>query len=134
MKNINLKNLSTKDKMIIAKAIADISTDIYKSQNEFILNQIIKNGKYVSEFGQFYKSETTAKTVAEVLNKKQESLLKLQKEIAELEKLDKDMLCTESKITLNSKHTEVADTIAKKLLQDIYSSIDSKRLNKASKR
>ena len=134
MKNINLKSLSTKDKMLIAKAIADISTDIYKSQNEFILNQIIKNGKYISEFGQFYKSETTAKTVAEVLSKKQESLIKLQNEIAELEKLDKSMLYTENKIILNSKHTDVANNIAKELLQDIYVSIDSKRLNKASKR
>lgn len=128
----NLRNLSTKDKMIIAKAIADISMDIYKSQNAFILNQIIKQGKYESKFGKFWTETKEAKTVAEILAKKQEDLEKLQKEIEALKLLDKDMQVVDTKVTLYSKHTEEADEIAKELLQGLVANLDSKRLNNAA--
>ena len=129
MKAIDIRSLSTKDKMIIAKAIADIANEIYKSQNEFILNQIIKNGKHESQYGKFWIQTTEAKTVEETLKKKQQDLEKLQKEIKALKLLDKNMQVADTKVALYSKHTDIADDIAKALLQDIYVNIDSKRLN-----
>lgn len=128
----NLRNLSTKDKMIIAKAIADISMDIYKSQNTFILNQIIKQGNHESEFGKFWTETKGMKTVEETLKKKLEELEKLQNEIETLKSLNKDAIYTEAKVTLYSKHTEKADEIAKELLQDLVANLDSKRLNNAA--
>ena len=53
MLNTNLSKLNAKDKMLIAKAVADIATAIYKDNNTFILNQVIANGKYDSNYGQF---------------------------------------------------------------------------------
>ena len=128
----NLRNLTTKDKMLIAKAVADIATEIYKSQNSFILNQINKNGKYESEFGQFWKQTTEAKTVEEILNKKKEDLEKLQNEIAKLETLNKADMYTEERVVLYSKHTEEADLEAKALLEDLLANLESKRLDKAA--
>lgn len=134
MKNLNLKNLSIKDKVLLAKAVADIANDIYKSQNSYILNQIIKDGNYESEndLGKFWKQTIEAKSVKEVLSKKKQDLEKLQNEIKDLETQDENAIITETKITLYSKHTEVADEIAKELLQDLIANLDSKRLNKAA--
>jgi len=131
MQKINLKSLNAKDKMLIAKAVADIALETYKSNSNFILNQILAKDKYVSDFGQFYKSTNSAKTVKEVLDKKQQDLEKLQKEIAELEKLDKTAQYTEKKDILNSKHSAIADKIAQTLLQELFANLDNKKLDKA---
>lgn len=136
MQNLNLRNLSTKDKMLITKALTDIANAIYKDNTTFILNQIIKNGNYESDFGKFYTQTNQAKTIQEIINANEKKIKELQEENATLEKYeDKTVIAKEETIILKSKHSETADDIAMQLLQDIIANLDSKRLSKsASKR
>ena len=131
----NVSNLNAKDKMLIAKAIADIATSIYKDNTEFVLNQIIKNGNYESEFGQFSKRTTSGKTVQQVINDNNEKIAKLQAENAILNaEKDKNALVKEESTMLVSKHYANADDIATDLLQDILTTLDSKKLIKSAQK
>lgn len=133
MTNTNLSKLNAKDKMLIAKAVADIATSIYKDNNNFILNQVIANGKHDSKYGQFTNRHNEAKTIQEVLNSKKANLEKLQAEITQLEALeDKSAIYTEASNTLVSKHYAEADNIAKELLQDLYETMDYNKLSKSA--
>lgn len=134
MINVNLAKLNAKDKMLIAKAVADIATTIYKSNNNFILNQIIANGTYDSKYGQFYKTHKNAKTIQEVIDAKYAQIEKLQNEIATLGTIaDKSILIyTEATDTLCSKHYAEADSIAEDLLKDLYEDLGYSRLSKSA--
>lgn len=136
----NLKHLNAEDNMLILKAVKELAENTYKANADFILNRILKEGEnYKSEndFGTFEKRHNEAKTVAEVLSKKQEDLIKLQNEIEALKLLDKDMLYFEDKNILVCKHSQEATNIAKDLLQDLVANLSSKRISnslvKASK-
>lgn len=134
MINVNLAKLNAKDKMLIAKAVADIAMAKYKENNNFILNQIIANGTYDSKYGQFYKTHKNAKTIAEVIDAKYAQIEKLKDEIATLGTIaDKSMLVyTEATDTLYSKHYTEADNIAKDLLKDLYTDLGYNRLSKSA--
>lgn len=133
MSNVNLAKLNAKDKMLIAKAVADIATTIYKDNNNFILNQVLVNGKYDSNYGQFTKRHNEAKTIQEVIDSKKIALAKLQTEIAQLEAMeDKTAIHTEATDTLCSKHYAEADEIAKELLSDLYDTMNYNRLSKSA--
>lgn len=134
MKNmVSVKNLSTKDKMIIVKAIKDLTDKIYKDNTEFVLNQVLKNGNYESNYGQFYKKTTNAKTIQDTIEDTKAKIAKLQEELTQLEAIeDKTAIAKDASTTLMSKHTQVADNIAIEILQDIISDLDSKRLGKSA--
>lgn len=131
MMQVDITKLQPKDKMLIAKAVADIALAKYKDNNNFILNQIIANGRYDSIYGQFTKKHVDAKTVQEVINSKKDSLAKLQDEIAQLEALeDKTAIYTEATDTLVCKHHVEADDIARDLLKELYTDLGYNRLTK----
>lgn len=133
MSNTNISNLNAKDKMLIAKAVADIATSIYKDNNNFILNQVLENGRYDSNYGQFTNRHNEAKTIQEVIDSKKASLVKLQAEIAQLEAVeDKTTIYAEATDVLTSKHYAEADNIAKELLKDLYSNMSYNKLSKSA--
>ena len=133
MTNVNLSKLNAKDKMLIAKAVADIANDIYKDNNNFILNQVLSNGTYDSDYGQFYKSHKNAKTIQDAIDSKKAQIEKLQNDIDLLEAhVDKSMIYTEASDTLVSKHYSEADDIAKDLLKDLYINLGYNKLSKSA--
>ena len=130
----NLKNLDTKEKMLIVKAVIDIATKIYKDNTDFILNQVLKttDNQIANDFGMFYKSTTKAKTIQDVIDSKYKQIEKLQDEIATLGTYaDKTAIYTDETNKLMSKHSMQADNIAIDLLQELLDNLDSKRLNKS---
>ena len=130
-----LKKLQPKDKMLVVKAVADIAKTIYSNNTTFVLNYILEKGEYNSEFGKFYNSHSDAKTVQDVINSKKAQIKKLQNEIAVLKTIeDKNItIYTEASDTLYSKHSSVADDIAKQLLADLYKDLGYNKLVKATK-
>lgn len=130
----NLSNLNTKDKMLILKAIIDKGQNAYKSNTQFVINQLVKNGEnYSSDYGMFWTKTTKAKTVQEVIDENYEKIKKLQDEIATLGTIaDKSTIVKEETITLMSKHSAEADSIADELLEGITDTLDSKRITKAA--
>lgn len=130
---VNMKNLNAKDKMLIAKAVADIANDIYKANNTFVLNQVVANGRHDSVYGQFTNRHNNVKTIQDVLDSKKASLATLQAEIEKLEAIeDKSAIHTEASNTLVCKHYAEADNIAKELLQDLYTDLGYNRLSKSA--
>ena len=130
---INLKNLNTKDKLLIAKALTDIATAIYKDNTDFILNQILKTDdkSYQSDYGMFWKQTNKAKTVQDLINANDKKIAELQEENKTLGTYaDKTTIIKEETTILKSKHTALADEIALELLQ--IADLDSKRLNKSA--
>ena len=79
-----MENLTYKDYVLLVKAIETIATDLYKDNKSNVLNDITKNSKYISNYGQFYITVKPQKTVQEIIDKKQEEIAKLQKEIKSL--------------------------------------------------
>lgn len=133
MANVNLSKLNAKDKMLIAKAVADIATAIYKDNNNFILTQVLTNGKYDSNYGQFTSRHTEAKTIQESIDSKKAQIEKLQNEIDLLEAcVDKSVVYTPATDTLCSKHYAEADNIAKDLLKDLYTDLGYNKLSKSA--
>ena len=133
MNKTDIKNLNSKDKMLIAKALTDIATAIYKDNTDFILNQILKNGNYDSDYGKFFTQTNKAKTIQEVIDDNKDKIEKLQEETDELEKLPfKQAIYKEKTIILKSKHSTLADNIATEILQDIIADFESKRLMKSA--
>lgn len=130
---MNIKNLNSKDKMLIMKALIDIATTIYKDNTEYILNQILKNGNYDSDYGKFFTQTIKAKTIQEVIDDNKTKIEKLQEEINELEKLPfKQAIHKNENIILKSKHSTLTDNIANEILQDIITDFESKRLMKSA--
>jgi len=130
----NISNLNAKDKLLIAKALIDIATDLYKDNTDFVLNQILRNEEmYKSEYGAFWKQVNTAKTIAETIEDNKKKIVKLQEEIVMLEKAeDKSAKVKEETIVLKSRHSEIADKIAIEMLQDIAEDLQSKKLQKSA--
>ena len=130
---VNISNLNAKDKLLIAKALVDIATDLYKDNTDFVLNQILRNEEmYKSEYGAFWKQINTAKTIEETIEDNKKKIVKLQEEIVMLEKAeDKSAKVKEETIVLKSRHSEVADKIAIEMLQDIAEDLQSKKLQKS---
>lgn len=129
----NIQNLNTSDKMLILKATTNISEKILKENAQFILNQLLKKDEfYKSNFGKLIKRSFASKTVKEVLDKKQEDLIKLQREIEMLKALSPDTLYKEASITLVSEPSNLANEIAMDLLADLLEGLDSKRLTKTA--
>lgn len=133
MQKTDISKLNSKDKMLIAKALTDIATTIYKDNTDFILNQILKSGNYDSDYGKFFTQTNKAKTIQEVINDDKAKIEKLQEEINELEKLPfKEAIHKEETTILKSKHSTLADNIATEILKDIIADFDSKRLMKSA--
>jgi len=132
---INMKKLQPKDKMLVVKAVADIAKTIYSNNTTFVLNYILEKGEYNSEFGKFYNSHSNAKTVQDVIDSKKAQIKKLQNEIAVLKTIeDKNItIYADASDTLCSKHSSVADDIAKQLLADLYEDLGYNKLVKATK-
>lgn len=132
---INMKKLQPKDKMLVVKAVADIAKTIYSNNTTFVLNYILEKGEYNSEFGKFYNSHSDAKTVQDIIDNKKAQIKKLQNEIAVLKTIeDKNItIYADASDTLHSKHSSVADDIAKQLLADLYEDLGYNKLVKATK-
>lgn len=131
---VNVSNINAKDKLLIAKALIDIATDLYKDNTDFVLNQILKNEEmYKSEYGAFWKQVNASKTIAETIEDNKSKIAKLQKEIEILSTYeDKSAKIKEETIVLKSRHSEVADKIAIEMLQDIAEDLQSKKLQKSA--
>jgi len=129
----NIQKLNTKDKMLIVKALIDIATKIKKDNDTFIINQLIKNGNYDSNYGKFYTQTIPAKTIQEVIDTNNAKIKKLQEENNELEKqTDKTAIAKDKTIRLMSKHSQQADNIANEILKTIIDNLDSRRLEKSA--
>lgn len=132
-----LQELSTKDKMLIFKALVDIVQSTYDEHKDFILKQVLNNS-YISAYGKFYKRRKTGKTIQEKIdanNCKIEECKKLieecTKENAQLQKVkDKTALAEDESFTLVSEHTSIADEEALKLIKSLVKDLDSKKINK----
>ena len=133
---LNVKNLNAKDKLLVAKALADIANDLYKDNTDFVLNQILRNEEmYKSEYGAFWKQVNTSKTIAETIEDNKKKNAKLLEENATLEKAeDKSAKVKEETIILKSRHSETADNIAIEILQDIAEDLQSIKLQRSVSR
>lgn len=132
-KQVNLKDLNTKDKMLIVKQLENYAKEIYDDNKIFILNQIIKaEENYTSDYGKLEKRHYTEKTVQEVLEEKQKKLAELQEEIATLEKLNKSAIIKEQSDTLVAKPSSMTLDTVKDITQDIIKGLASKRLEKSA--
>jgi hypothetical protein len=133
MVNEEIKNLNTKDKMLIAKALTDLATEIYKDNTEFILNQVLKtDSTYDSKYGKFWTRKNNAKTVQDIIEDNEKKIAKLQEDNKLLAMQKPTTIYKETSITLMSKHSQIADNIAIEILQDIMNNLDSKRLEKSA--
>lgn len=134
MENLILKNLKTKDKMLIIKAIVDITKQFYDDNKTSILTQLLKtdNKQFNSDFGLFTTRTTKGKTAQEVIEANNEKILKLRIENSALEKLDKNAIVEESTTILVSKHSAYADKLALELLEDVINEFQMKRLEKSA--
>ena len=129
-----MDNLKMCEQMLILKAVADYSKDIYTENSSFILNQVLKteDEKIKNEFGTLWKKKTEAKNVIMQIRDNEAKIAKLKAENEELAKLPLNAIITDSKIALMSKHSEVADDKAIELLQNLIANLPSKRLNKSA--
>ena len=134
MANVNFKNLNTKEKMLIIKALSDITTEIYKDNKTYILNQVLKqdNKQIRNDYGLFSTRNISAKTVNDVINANNEKIAKLQEENKKLEKLDKLAIVEEASTTLMSKTSELSNEVALELLEEVIAEFQSKRLEKSA--
>lgn len=134
MVNVNFKNLNTKEKMLIIKALSDITTEIYKVNKTYILNQVLKqdNKQIRNDYGLFSTRNISAKTVNDVIIANNEKIAKLQEENKKLEKLDKSTIVEEASTTLTSKTSELSSEVALTLLEEVIAEFQSKRLEKSA--
>lgn len=134
MANVNFKNLNTKEKMLIIKALSDITTEIYKDNKTYILNQVLKqdNKQIRNDYGLFSTRNISAKTVNDVINANNEKIAKLQEENKKLEKLDRLAVIEEASTTLMSKTSTLSNEVALELLEEVITEFQSKRLEKSA--
>lgn len=131
--DINFNKLDTKEKLLILKAIIDITKNIYDNETTFILNQVLKqeNNQIKNDYGQFGKRSINAKTVMDIIQENNTKIKKLQLENKELEQYtDKNTVIKQSNIILTSKYSTLSENIANDIIKDIISTFDSKRLEK----
>lgn len=135
MKNydFNLNKLTTNDKLLIVKSVKDLTETLYKENNNFITNQLLKTGTHETNFGKLWLQapKNSNKTIQDLIDEKYRKIAQLQEEIATLDTYaDKTQtITTEGTPTLYGKPYTDADNIAKKLLQDLISDLGSKRLS-----
>ena len=134
MVNVNFRNLNTKEKMLIIKRLSDITTEIYKDNKTYILNQVLKqdNKQIRNDYGLFSTRNVSAKTVNDVIIANNEKIAKLQEENKQLEKLDRLAIAEEASATLMSKTSELSNEIALELLGEVIAEFQSKRLEKSA--
>lgn len=131
---MDITKLGTKEKLLILKAVSENAINVYKDNNEFVLNQVMKriDKKINTKFGTFYKELRKAKTIEELLLDKYEKLAELQKDIETLESYtDKTQKLDDDKIILKSMYNDLANDIAIDLLTDLLEGLESKRINKS---
>lgn len=131
--NINFNKLDTKEKLLILKAIIDITKNIYDNETTFILSQVLKqeDNQIKNEYGQFGKRSINAKTVMDIIQENNNKIKKLQLENKELEQYtDKNTVIKQSNTILTSKYSTLSENIANDIVKDIISTFDSKRLEK----
>lgn len=127
--------LDTKEKLLIIKALAEITKDIYNANSDFVLKQVLKaeDNQIRNDYGLFGKRTSKAKTIQEVIDENKTKIEKLQEEINELEKLpNKSAIHKEESTCLTSKYSTLAENIATDILQNIISNMESKKLEKAA--
>ena len=118
-----------KDNVLLLKAIHELTGRLYKENVSNICNYVTKYGNYNSTFGQFYKRRNKSKTVADIIEDKQDKIRKLNEELAELKILDKNTIIKEETIVLNARLTEETKEEAKVLLKDVINNIKNKTIN-----
>lgn len=121
--------LNYKDNTILLNAIINLATDLYNSNKSIILNNIIKNGSYTSNYGEFYIRTKKAKTVNDIIIEKQDKIKKLQKEIDLLRMQIPDSIYTDTTNILNCKTADITMQLAKEVLRPTIETIDNKRIN-----
>ena len=134
MVNVNFKNLNAKEKMLIIKALSDITTEIYKDNKTYILSQVLKqdNKQIRNDYGLFSTRNISAKTVNDIIISNNEKIAKLQEENKQLEKLNKSTIVEEASTTLISKTSELSNEIALILLKEVITEFNLKRLEKSA--
>ena len=136
MKNFNLEKLDTKEKMLILKAILEMTKAIYKDNTDFILNQVMKSDDFQiqNDFGMFYKKVTEAKTVKDKIEANKNKIEELLQENEMLSKEDKDSIVTEERVDLMSKCSAEAEEAAEILLDRVIKGLQSKRISKSAQK
>jgi hypothetical protein len=136
MKNFNLEKLDTKEKMLILKAILEMTKAIYKDNADFILNQVMKSDDFQiqNDFGMFYKKVTEAKTVKDKIEANKNKIEELLQENEMLSKEDKDSIVTEERVDLMSKCSAEAEEAAEFLLDRVIKGLQSKRISKSAQK
>ena len=134
MKNMNFKNLDTEEKMLIVKALVDLTKGIYDDNKKYILTKVEKttDNEIENDYGRFSTRNTNAKTVNDVIIANNEKIAKLQEENRQLEKLNRISIVEEASTTLVSKTSKLASDIALDLLEDLIAEFHSKRLEKSA--
>ena len=134
MVNVNFKNLNAKEKILIIKALSDITTEIYKDNKTYILSQVLKqdNKQIRNDYGLFSTRNISAKTVNDIIISNNEKIAKLQEENKQLEKLNKSTIVEEASTTLISKTSELSNEIALILLKEVITEFNLKRLEKSA--
>lgn len=134
MKNMNFKNLDTEEKMLIVKALVDLTKGIYDDSKKYILIKVEKttDNEIKNDYGRFSKRNVNAKTVNDVIIANNEKIAKLQEENRQLEKLNRISIVEEASTTLVSKTSKLANDIASDLLEDLIAEFHSKRLEKSA--
>lgn len=131
--DLNLSKLVTNDKLLIVKSVKALTETLYKENNTFITNQLLKTGTHETNFGKLWLQapKNSSKTIQNLIDEKYRKIAQLQDEIATLDTYaDKtQIIATDSTPTLYSKPYTDADNIAKTLLQDLISDLGSKRLS-----
>lgn len=134
MKNTNFKNLDTEEKMLIVKALVDLTKGIYDDNKKYILTKLEKttDNEIKNDYGRFSIRNTNVKTVNDVIIANNEKIAKLQEENRQLEKLNRISIVEEASTTLVSKTSKLSNDIALDLLEDLIAEFHSKRLEKSA--
>lgn len=124
-----------KNDLLVVKAIFDMVKEIYDTNKMQVLNELLASDKpYKSTYGKFYTQINTNKmTAQELIIDRQKKIEKLQEEIKELQKHDKNEVMQEETYKLMSKHDKDADTQAEQLLKDLLKQFNSAKIQKAQK-
>jgi len=136
MKKIDISTLGTKEKMLILKAILEMTKTIYKDNTDFILNQVLKAEDFQikNDFGMFYKKTTSAKTIEEKIAANKAKIEELQEENEMLSKENPNDIIAEETTTLQSKCSALAEEVAEELLRGIIKDLQSKRITKSAQK
>lgn len=134
---MEIKNLNTKEKLLIINSSCDILENIYNSHKSNVINYITsqksKSTQYNCDLGMFYLATSKAKNATQKLEDNTKKIKELQEKIRHLEEenlmlstLDTNALVTTETIQLRSKSSEKASQYAKELLKPLINNLDSK--------